>query len=120
MDERRRFTRVPFASAARLEGPDGVHDVHVIDLSLNGVLVAPADGSALPDQANAAYRLRLTLSSSADISMDLRLAHIQLGYAGFVCERIDIDSLTHLRRLFELNLADPALLQRELNALVTG
>lgn len=91
-----------------------VHEVLVIDLSLNGVLLVPAAGATIADRTDAAYRLRLTLSSNTNIAMDLRLAHSKPGYAGFLCERIDIDSLTHLRRLFELNLADPALLQREL------
>jgi len=34
------------------------------------------------------------------------------------CDEIDLDSITALRRLIELNAADPALLERELGALV--
>jgi len=30
-----------------------------------------------------------------------------------LCQRIDMDSITHLRRLIELNAGDPGLLQRE-------
>jgi hypothetical protein len=37
-----------------------------------------------------------------------------------LCESIDLDSITHLRRLVELNAGDPALLERELTALVAG
>jgi len=33
---------------------------------------------------------------------------------------IDVDSMTHLRRLIELNLGDPTLLERELKALVSA
>jgi hypothetical protein len=36
---------------------------------------------------------------------------------GLHCRHIDIESLAHLRRLIELNLGDPALLERELAAL---
>ena len=36
---------------------------------------------------------------------------------GFVCRHIDVDSISHLRRLVELNLGDEALLERELAAL---
>ena len=36
---------------------------------------------------------------------------------GMVCRHIDVDSISHLRRLVELNLGDEALLERELAAL---
>jgi hypothetical protein len=36
---------------------------------------------------------------------------------GFVCQYIDLDSISHLRRLVELNLGDGSLLERELAAL---
>ncbi len=36
----------------------------------------------------------------------------------FRCEHIDIDSITHLKRLIELNLGDEALLHRELAHLI--
>ena len=50
--------------------------------------------------------------------MDARVAHVGCGLLGVVCQLIDIDSATHLRRLVELNLGDPALLERELSALI--
>ena len=37
---------------------------------------------------------------------------------GFHCQLIDLDSITHLKRLVELNLADEGLLHRELSALL--
>jgi hypothetical protein len=37
-----------------------------------------------------------------------------------LCHSIDIDSVTHLRRLVELNLGNADLLQRELSALVSS
>ena len=38
---------------------------------------------------------------------------------GFECTRIDQQSISHLRRVVELNLGDEALLQRELKALIS-
>jgi hypothetical protein len=35
------------------------------------------------------------------------------------CDNIDVDSVTHLRRLVALNSGDPKLLDRELAALLT-
>jgi hypothetical protein len=50
--------------------------------------------------------------------MQTRVAHVEGPQAGLLCISIDIDSVTHLRRLLELNLGDPALLERELSALI--
>jgi hypothetical protein len=49
--------------------------------------------------------------------MDVTVAHCESEHVGFHCDHIDIDSITHLRRLVELNLGDPELLERELSAL---
>jgi hypothetical protein len=37
-----------------------------------------------------------------------------------LCRSIDIESITHLRRLIEVNLGDPAASERELKALIAG
>ena len=50
--------------------------------------------------------------------MEARVVHVEGRYAGLRCLAIDLDSVTHLRRLVELNLGDPALLERELSALI--
>jgi len=45
------------------------------------------------------------------------VAHVEGGRVGLRRTHIDIESVTHLRRLVELNLGDPALLERELHEL---
>ena len=49
--------------------------------------------------------------------MDVWVAHEENKELGLKCKDIDVDSITHLRRLIELNLGDPDLLERELSAL---
>jgi hypothetical protein len=39
---------------------------------------------------------------------------------GLRCDRLDVDSMSHLRRLVELNLGDPALLERDLQSLIAA
>jgi len=52
--------------------------------------------------------------------MEGHLAHVgDNNTVGIRCESIDLDSISHLRRLVELNLGDPELLNRELSALVS-
>lgn len=113
--ERRQFSRIAFDGAAHLGGPGGQVRARVVDICLKGALLELA-----PEwQPSADHRYRLTLELTADItvSMELSCRHHSGNRAGFVCERIDIDSLCHLRRLAELNLADEQLLQRELSEL---
>lgn len=116
-DDRRRFSRIPFRGSAVLESSAGRQEVQVLDISLKGVFLRFEGAAAPPDPAQP-YRLVLDLSPKAQVTMDLRLAHLSGQTAGFACERIDIDSFTHLRRITEYNTADPDLLQRELMELV--
>ena len=46
------------------------------------------------------------------------VAHIDDKTIGFTCENIDLESISHLKRLVELNLGDKALLHRELASLI--
>ena len=111
-DERRHFSRVGFDVAATLQsGAQGL-EVQVRDLSLNGALLELPARAALT--AKARCWLHVPLSAEVEISMHLELVHLRDGLAGFHCLEIDIDSMSHLRRLVELNSGDPELLQREL------
>ena len=48
------------------------------------------------------------------------LAHVEGDHAGVLCRSIDLESITHLRRLIEVNLGDPAASERELKALIAA
>ena len=54
------------------------------------------------------------------IAMSAEIAHLRGLHAGLLCRNIDLDSVTHLRRLIELQLGDPALLERDLGELTLG
>jgi hypothetical protein len=49
--------------------------------------------------------------------MHVSVSHVVGNDAGFKCEHIDIDSISQLRRLVELNLGDSQMLERDLLAL---
>lgn len=115
--ERRHFSRIHFQTDATLHTPAGEYPVEIVDLSLKGALVRPGVPTDLPDQAACSLKLALD-SESAQISMDVVLVHREGPYLGLACREIDLDSMTHLRRLVELNLGDESLLQRELSALL--
>lgn len=112
----RRFTRIPFDAGVRLSIGDRVWHSELIDLSLKGALIAqPENWEAGNEQGR--YRLELQLDGDVVIAMDVSVAHEEARHLGLRCEDIDLDSITHLRRLVELNLGNPNLLERELASL---
>ncbi len=114
--ERRHFVRIGFHAPAQFTTGHGTFAVRVLDLSLQGALLQrPADVAlavGMPCQ------LSLPLPpGDAHIAMSAEVAHIDGAHVGVLCRVIDLDSVTHLRRLIELQLEDPALLERELGEL---
>lgn len=113
--EKRRFKRIPFNTAARIVT---AVPMQLIDISLKGALVTrPSQWKgALGDVINIEIPLD---SGEALICMEMRVAHVDAERLGLVCLHIDLNSITHLRRLVELNLGDDELLHRELTELGT-
>lgn len=116
--ERRHFIRVGFDAPALLTTATDAFSVHVLDLSLKGALLrAPAQASL---EAGMSCQLTIPLAETGNhIAMSTEVAHVEGLHTGLLCRGIDLDSVTHLRRLIELHLGDPALLERDL-AELTG
>ena len=115
-NDRRQFLRSVFRAPVQLrlggqESPALLHDV-----SLKGALVEVEPGWA--GQVGQACRLWLELAPAVSIQMEATVAHIEALHVGLHCERLDIDSMTHLRQLVEHNADDPGLLERDLATLV--
>lgn len=112
MDERRKFSRILFAASASLHQENEHWQTTILDLSLNGALVEePRDfiNSGKP------IRLSFTLpESDIELQMETELIHQRNGQLGLKCNFIDVDSISHLKRMVELNLGDSTLLNREL------
>ena len=89
----------------------------MLDLSLKGALVTLPENATVP--AGMPCQLTVPLAETGDhISMTAGVAHVDGNHAGLLCRSIDLDSVTHLRRLIELQLGDPALLERDLAELI--
>jgi len=114
--ERRQYTRVSFDSTAKLSKDDQIFDCQVVDLSIHGVLLRPH--GVLRSKEGAMYQLEIPLSDDENsIKMTLKLMHQHPVNLGFICQSIDLDSITHLRKIVELNSGDSAILDRDLAAL---
>ncbi|KAB2922129.1 MAG: PilZ domain-containing protein [Dechloromonas sp.] len=115
---RRQFTRIPFQAPASLFIASGEHKVEVVDLSLKGALIRPQEALYVTVGSNGVLKLRLDGVAMA-IRMEVTVVHHQGNCYGLACREIDLDSVTHLRRLVALNLGDEALLEREIRLLVS-
>lgn len=115
LEEKRRFQRLFYNAQAVLVSDETTIPCQIVDICLKGCLLEfeqPWSGGK-----DSLYTLVLGLSEEVFITMKLLFAHGQGKQIGFKCDHIDIDSMTNLRRLVELNLDDSALLERELTAL---
>ena len=116
-NERRRFNRVAYDVPALLSDTDSRRSwpVRIIDLSLHGCLLKASKD--LTVRFNTLYELTIHLSESVEIRMNLSLVRSTPEHIGFRCTHIDLNSISELRRLVELNLGDSSLLDRDLDAL---
>lgn len=119
-EQRRHYSRIRFSGNARLLVADRQLPCAVLDLALKGALVElEEDLPAMADDEHCL--LEITLDGDAVVvRMEATLAHRCGHQLGLVCREIDLDSITHLRRLLELNLGDAELLNRELSALISA
>lgn len=113
--ERRRFTRVPFEGDLILKHGGQSFDATLLDVSLKGLLVVPPVGWNA--QVGDSCQADIVLSPELTIQLVTQIVYQGTERAGLRIERTDMDGLTHLRRLLELNLGDTTLLERELSAL---
>jgi hypothetical protein len=119
--ERRQFQRVSFDTPAKLSLEQQEFSCQIIDLSIHGVLLR-AHG-VVNSKIGTRYSLSIPLgqdnaSQAESINMQVTLAHNSPESLGFACESISLESITHLRRIVELNSGNSDLLERELESLI--
>ncbi len=113
--QRRKFSRIPFDVTATLCQHDETWETDLLDICLHGALIHKPENLTNIDARP--YQLIIHLEGGPDIQMDVHIAHSEETTLGLACEDIDVDSISHLRRLVELNLGDEELVSRELSAL---
>ncbi len=111
-NDRRHYQRIPFIADVLLRH-DGQHwSCALEDISLKGMLImAPRGIDPVLDDS---YEIELVLGEGATIVMQASISHTTDAHWGLQWQNIDLDGLTHLRRLLELNMGDPEEMHREL------
>jgi hypothetical protein len=112
----RNYARIPFATEVLLHLHGKAVKVQLVDIALKGALVQTEtlEGVTLHDKC----RLEFPLDQVGDVVvMSGIVVHLEDQHIGIECQDIDLTSLTHLRRLLELNTGDADLMNRELSHL---
>lgn len=118
VNDKRRFHRIFYHALATVTTDTTVYPCEIMDLSLKGCLVR-FDQPWTPDPDKTCI-LRLQLSDEVCIVMEILLTHNKGNESGFQCKHIDINSISELKRLVELNLGNSELLERDMQALVAS
>lgn len=114
-EDKRHFHRIFYNAEAVLQSPETSWTCKIVDISLKGCLLDFTQPWS--DSLDKLYTLTLNLTDEISIIMEVSVIHAIGNRVGFKCQHIDIDSISRLRRLVELNLGDSELLDRELAAL---
>jgi hypothetical protein len=113
---RRQYWRAHFSADATLQTGTAAQPCLIDDISLRGALLEMPAGISVA--VGKKYDLLLELSSGTAITMQGTIVHVEAQHVGFHCDSIDLDSLTHLRRLIELNAGDAKVYDRDLSTLL--
>lgn len=117
--ERRRFDRIATDKPLLVMDGDSAHRGYVHDVSLRGLLFSLVDSW----RPRPGERLRVRIELDGEpccIDAEGEVAHVEADQVGLHCLSVDLESARRLRRMLELNLADPALLERNLAELARG
>ncbi|AZL86140.1 PilZ domain-containing protein [Aliivibrio salmonicida] len=116
MIERRKFSRVVYQSSITLIQEIQQWKGSLIDLSLHGLLIQLSDHCEI--ELNNQVIAHFTLNDS-DIHIIAECEIIQKtnNMLRLCISHIDIDSISHLKRLIELNVGNDELLLRQLSEL---
>jgi hypothetical protein len=117
MDNRRKFSRILFDASAYIAQTEQTWRTKILDLSLNGALIELPLGYT--GQLNSILTLEFMLpDSDIELKMQAAIVHKTPEHLGLKCTHIDVESITHLRRIIELNMGDAELLNREITSLI--
>ncbi len=116
-EQRRSFQRIQFDADTQVSQGDKKWSVELIDVSLNGILFKqPKDWLIHPGHP---LNIRISLADDSHIKMETQLIHSTQSQVGCHCLHIDLDSITLLKRLIELNLGSDEFIEREFSALLS-
>lgn len=116
MKERRHFSRIKFATHVQIIFENNKYEGELADVSLNGALFRP-DGQIDLELGDICELSFLLSASEVNLVFKAQLVHEFNGYFGFKFLSEDMGTMSHLRRLLELNTGDSDQIAHELSFL---
>lgn len=115
----RRFRRIPFEADVQIASGEHRWTCNLLDIALKGALLESED--VLPLTQGAVVGLSLALpGSEIALKFGAELIHREGSRFGFKFLHEDLETLTHLRTLLELNTGDPEGVRSELLSWLKG
>jgi len=118
MTEHRHTHRVKFNTLVEFETIDFNYTCELVDISVQGALLATGSATIPDVGTQCKITIRLNEDQESRIIMIGHVAREMKNAIGIHCDSIDVDSMTHLRRLVEYNLGDVELVHRDFDALI--
>ena len=116
MIERRRFSRIVYQALAVVTQGNTQVEASVKDLSLHGLLLTCPDHTSLDTLNPISVQFQLP-DSEITIQLTGKITGSDQDLIRITIEHIDLDSISHIKRLVELNVGDDELLHREIEHL---
>lgn len=118
MTEDRHYHRVNFDSMVEFKTSEVEYVCELVDISIRGALIAACSGAT--PQSGTPCQLTISLNDADENKIIIigTVARKIENRVGIHCESIDVNSMTHLRKLIEYNLGDVELVNRDFDALV--
>ena len=111
----RQFTRVSFIAAADIKQGAHTWPTEILDISMKGMLVSLPPDIQLSVKQPIYVRVHLG-EDQQEIRFKVSIVHVGCAQVGFEINQLDLESMTHLRRLIELNLPEDSVVGKELDA----
>ncbi len=121
MPDKRNYARVQFVENAQVNCAGAVIDCRVLDIALKGVLLQFPPESVPQLTSDQEVTIIIALEGR-DLFLEFQAyaTHFNDSTIGFRFTSMDSDSITHLRRLLELNSGDPEEIYRELSYMINS
>lgn len=117
--DKRHFRRIPFEAEMMVAVGDHSWSCQLLDLALKGVLLESS--AVLPLAQGTVANLSLPLPGSTIVlDFEAELVHCEENRLGFKFLHENLETLTHLRTLLELNTGDPEGVRSELLTWLKG
>lgn len=111
----RRFRRIPFEADVSLASADQTWSGELLDVAMKGAMVGT--DTPLPLTLGAKCILCITLPGTPiALEFQAEMVHCEECHYGFKFISEDLETLTHLRKLIELNTGDAEATRSELSA----